>query len=928
MTYRVQLKPSSRIIDQNRNLVYSDPLLASTSNTAFSAPVVAPVANVMNIPGNVTTAHSNLLVDKKYASCFSFFSDKVLNNFAIAFYVFYVILFILFILYVILLWNKVAPWRFDSAVTHLFVSSACMFQGIVFCVFYEIDMPPTLDLFLRHLYRVSTHWHGAFRNEALRNHEANPDFNFNFFRVVRQKPYDLDVVQNIFINFGVILLILVVLWVVSAVLYFIFLRIKPAPARDSTAFPGPADQTPDSKPTQTQKFEPAPMLKLSMDNPTFLQMLSLSFAFLLATAITLAFTVELIFYCVFEFYKASPRHSLFQASLAFAILFFICLLALILWVLFTPFALLKDINKQRPVKPSPNSKNYKHELQVYESTLIIFDQFHSDISFLDLSRLREKYAPFQWLFVVQGLKLKLLRPYFLGITAFLYFLYAMFLVVLSTPAHLAVIVNFVIVSLLLVQTFFFPFVNFLENIFLLVGHLFFWIGYFLLLLLSVSAFSTNNLCHMGLAIAALMFLGWLVLMFGVIYAMVRLCLFFAKIGSKYQASPVTGEAEDKNSKKGNKGEQTKRENMRNEDHFQTFQVNGENVRNEENKDTRKEKKNKFRDKIKSKTFSEDIDKSFKSGIASNQRRGEQSGHRHEDDKNVRVNKNALLMDSGVRPDQTTDRGTTMLMPDVQSEEVTQEGKIGLSPDLPIFETFQQKNEHEFMVSENKNLLEDKERHRIKKTREQEISKEKRRRRRQSRGKEKLTKRIEEIREEIEERKSHFDQEETPHSELDYKMRNVQQLSGTRRKSRNKFHERYRKSRKFRDQEQGFSRHLVDTRPLKIESDTSKALNYISKEGSRSARRDLRRAPEEDLQGQFQFGEVQTRITQRNRRGANEDQVLKIDRLEEELENPFELEDSTEREIVFRNQSNEFEKANRVVMEQEYYVKEKHASRRY
>ena len=84
----------------------------------------------------------------------------------------------------------------------------CMFQAIVFCVFYEIEMPPSLDLFLRHLYRISTQWHGAIRNEAIRNHQDNEDFNYNYEKIIKKKYFELSVVQNILINFGIMILIL------------------------------------------------------------------------------------------------------------------------------------------------------------------------------------------------------------------------------------------------------------------------------------------------------------------------------------------------------------------------------------------------------------------------------------------------------------------------------------------------------------------------------------------------------------------------------------------------------------------------------------------------------------------------------------------------------------------------------------------------
>jgi hypothetical protein len=532
--YKIELKPNSRVIDENRNLVQIDPILIDNSVKSISSNPISSVANNPNlipIPFSVTKAHSDIEIDKKYKQCFDTFSDKSLNRFAIAFYFFYVFIIIVFLVFALLFWNKFPPYRLNTGITHIFVTCMCVFQAITFCVFYEIDSPPSLDLFLRHLYRISTKWHGAFRNEAKRNYQNDQDFAFNYNRIIRQKPYQLAVVQNIFINFGIMILILSLIWIVAFVLYFLFLRIKKVSKSTN----------PSSKSKKELKNiipESDKILSKSISTPSFMQRIALSFAFLIATVFSLSFTVEIMYYIFFEFDNSKPRHVLFKVSLACAVFIFLIHLLLILWVLAYPFLFLKKINSKAPQPPKKGIPNYESELKAYKANLTLFQNKYLDLTYLNSNPSKVEHAPYIWLFILQGLKFKQISPYFLGITSFLYVLYSMFLALIPIPPYAAIIINLLIILVLLGICVLFPLVNFLENIFLIAGYFLFLVGYILLFALSVSSFSGKTRCNLGTAISALFFLAWFILMIGVLYCLFNFCKYLFGKKAQYTAQNV------------------------------------------------------------------------------------------------------------------------------------------------------------------------------------------------------------------------------------------------------------------------------------------------------------------------------------------------------------------------------------------------------
>jgi heme/copper-type cytochrome/quinol oxidase subunit 2 len=390
-------------------------------------------------------------------------------------------------------------------------------------------MPPTLDLFLRHLYRVSTQWHGALRNESIRTYKNSSEFNFNYYRTIRQKPFEMKVVQNIFINFGIMMIILSLIWIVALILYFLFLRIKKTKVNKPENDTNLKNQGKSKSPVKLQIDQTGKtsaqdeILYSSVTYPSFLKRLALSFAFLIAATLSLSFTVEIMFYIFFEFHNSQPKHVLFKVSLACAVVIFIIHLILILYVLAYPFLFLKKLRVNAPKPPAKDVPNYQDALKLHKQKILAFNAKYPDITFLNSSPTKAEHAPFCWLFVLQGLKLTFIRPYFMGLTSLLYVFYSMFLALIPVPPHVAVILNFLIVTLLFGYMLLFPLVNLLENIFLIAGYFFFWLGYLLLLILSVGVESPVSRCHLALAIASLFFLGWLILFFGFLYSLFNFC---------------------------------------------------------------------------------------------------------------------------------------------------------------------------------------------------------------------------------------------------------------------------------------------------------------------------------------------------------------------------------------------------------------------
>ena len=556
--YKIVLKDSAEIIDSNRNLVYFDPLTYRVSKPVvtlaymndFEAQPVSPKAFFMPIPAPVTDAHKNLYVSSDYKACFPGVDDQVLNSLAIALYIIFLIIVVIFVLFVLLCWNKFLPFQFQTAGVHMFMHSVFVFQAVTFSVFYQFDIPPSLDLFLRHLYRVSTKWHGAFRNQALEDYSSDFLFNYNYYRVIRKKHYELSVVQNIFINYGLILLLFAILWLISIVFYFLFLRkksgtfkkmnnlTKQLSAEEKTVTNNLKKEERETigKHKKKKKYysnnsHESGKKRISKNKnmqESFMTKLARSFAFLLAFTFSLSFTIEVMFYILFEFDNSDAQHSFFLASLIFSIIFFIIHLGLIGFTVYYPIKYKSDLlPKMKPIpdvvgqiNPNKDKAVKKHKDKLERVKKFITEK-HNDISLLKNFHCKDRIWPYSFLFIVQGLNFGGGRQFFMGISLILYFLYTIILTLIPVPGHVAVIINFCIVLVLFVLCVLRPFVDKIQNIILIVGYLLFFIGYLLLMIIGVSDSRSETQCNLGFAVLAFFFAACIILMLGVIYALIN-----------------------------------------------------------------------------------------------------------------------------------------------------------------------------------------------------------------------------------------------------------------------------------------------------------------------------------------------------------------------------------------------------------------------
>ena len=839
--YRVQLRPSAQVKDINRNLVSSAPLYIEAPLAESSIdPLSGARENPIRVPGSVSTLHSDLFIHPRYSSCFSTFSDAGARVFAIVLYALYLAIILIFVGFCLLCWGKLSPFRFSTGATHLFVSCACVFLSIVFCVFYEFDSPPTLDLFLRHLFHISVSWHGIFRQPAFQNHQNNSQFLYNFFRVITKKSFELSIVQSVFLNFGIILLILFLLWIIGAGIYFTVLKPK-------TKAKNPKINS--QKVTKPQKIDSIQIKNTGevLHSPTdsapasFSRRVFLALAFLLPTSITLSLSVELMFFISFEFHRAHPVHPLFIASLVVSVCLLLAFAILLCWLLYFPFSYFSRFNRLHLPLPLKTDPQFQSKLKARADAVKALNQGHSDLTFLNFTDQRSQFSPFAWLFVLQGLKFRFPGPHFLGLTASLFSLYGIFAAVL--PDSSAIIANFVVVSALFLLALSFPLVSTLENVFLVLGYLIFWVGHLLLLILALTRFSAATNCRLGQAIWALFAIGWFVLALGLLYSMLRFCLYLKKKSAGYsgqmahavgipQSGPNKPKADQMVSipRSFSLGKQSQQRLIQARSRAKLVDVHKNAVSANAN----------LKPKLKHKTFSEDFD-----GNLINVNHQEQFLKSEK-----RKKKKLIIKNYQKRIDQTTERNTRTLQPDEDSGEdwngpVSPFGEEGTSEEMELA----------FKPIESKHS-----RH----ARDDERSK--------SRS-----------------RKYRHDTPQ-PKFELEYQPKNIGQshLEVTRRKSRNRFHQRHSKSQQ---------RRMKSGRQMAVRPE----------EGGDSSR-----LPEEDIQANFYVARVKTRINSSDydrlsrtyNFNSGDSKMLNFRTRTGRQVNLSGLTTSPERKIVYRNRQNE------------------------
>lgn len=344
--YQLRLKPNRNGITASRNLIPREPFTLTTpSAQTASNPLIdqmQPVQdlNVRNNPtspaylllpqNNPTALNRNLRINPKFETCVGKVNDKLLKRLALSLFILVCIASLAFAVYLFVTWNVKDIFQTPYIVTHLYMALIFLFHAAIFSQFYNFPIPPSLHVFLRHLYYYSIRWHGAFRIPALNNHSDNSDFMADYNRPFIPDRSSLSIVGNIFLNYGVIMLILFVLFVVALILYFRLINYNK-------------------------------LITLSLQNwVEFLHessaryMLSVSMHLFIVSC--LIFSSEVCFFFSHQFAWGNPKHSLFVASLVFAVFTFIFHTALVFLVLALPFYFTPFIGKKASSAKNLGSK--------------------------------------------------------------------------------------------------------------------------------------------------------------------------------------------------------------------------------------------------------------------------------------------------------------------------------------------------------------------------------------------------------------------------------------------------------------------------------------------------------------------------------------------------------------------------------------------
>ena len=573
--YQLRLKPNKNAITASRNLIPHRPFsLVTPNNKTSSNPLITQLHPVqdftsrsptdpsgaalfLSLPSAQATAlNKDLRIDPKFATCVSKVNDKLLKRLALSLFILVCIASLAYLIHLFVAWNVQDVFKMPFITTHLFMALIFIFHAGIFSQFYNFALPPSLHVFLRHLYYYSIRWHGAFRIPALKNLSNNSDFMADYFKPFLAERGSLSIVANIFLNYGVIMLILFVLFVLAVVFYIILVRHN----KRAT---------------------------LSLQNwVEFLHMGSarymLSVAMHLFLVASLIFSTEVCFFCTHQFSSGKPHHSLFVASLVFAAYSFIFHFLLVFLVLSIPFTFIPFIGKainngltgrtanQRrgdndlfpPVKggqgqvthfhPPPDSmaggtnETVNQVKQTFNKTvqgvknltglgtnnisdLIPRSRFvgsvHMHYPHEDSKPMKTFRILYPFLFIVQGLRKGPIGFLLMGLSAFVFSIYGIVIGAAYKHPKFAVLFNLILIFLLfcyIVYTS--PGFNIPARFLLFSGYFIFFLAHLLLTILGFdpSSLSRNNgthYCGMGDAIIGLFFAAVCLLLIGLIISM-------------------------------------------------------------------------------------------------------------------------------------------------------------------------------------------------------------------------------------------------------------------------------------------------------------------------------------------------------------------------------------------------------------------------
>lgn len=548
--YRLSLKPDRNAISSSRTLYHQrSAILNENVQEAFLHSIDPIHSNIKRqiprsnfvpiteLSSNVTDFNKDLVIDSVYKECK--FNDKVMHNLALALFILVCIGNGLYVLYSLFIWNRTLVYKLPTLATVLCVHMNCLYQALIFCVFYETSFPPALSSFLRHSYRYAIHWHGAFRANALDDFQNSVSFKTQYFRTLVPKRLALDVVQNLFINFGVILLIWAVVWLITIGLYFMFKR-QPI--------------------TYQNNFES----HFEWKHRSFVNRLTVSFAFKLACFVWIIFSVEFAFFFTYDMILPLNQHALFGVSFAFSIIFMILHFCFVLFLLYLPiylseflgkvakpsasgnnnkpnqpnqadldnnFGIYSDQNNQESGKPPiSNSKAIKtNPIRLIAQTKnpnsakkISLDR--QSIHFRHLAYITShSYHKYHFLFALQGLRNRVYGVGNLGVTAFVFTFYGLIISAAYEFPRVAVTINFVLIFLLFVYLVLSrPGFFFVSWIVLVLAYLVFFVAKLLILLYVYEVFqraSGGVVCDPALAIIGLMFAAIGLLLIGLLLSL-------------------------------------------------------------------------------------------------------------------------------------------------------------------------------------------------------------------------------------------------------------------------------------------------------------------------------------------------------------------------------------------------------------------------
>jgi hypothetical protein len=362
--YRLVAKPGVNVISNSRNLYHQRSALITDNLGSNYLNSVQPIysnfkrkANddrrvmISDLSPGITGFNKNITIDTAFKKCK--FNDKTMRNLALALFIMICIMNVIYIIYSLFFWNKTLVFQLPSLTTVICIHMNCLYQAMIFCLFYEKNLPPAVTSFLRHSYYYAIHWHGAFRSVAIKDLGANKSFFADYNNTLIPRRLSVAMVQNIFINFGVIFLIWAVVWIIAAVLLFLF-----------------------RKPEVMYKDNFTQYIKWKYNS--FLNRIAISFALKLAFWVWIIFCVEFSFFFTYDLLIAVLDHPFFNASFGFSILFLILHFLAILFLLYLPFLLsefvgrvLKPSNSNSTPQntdfpmPDPNVNKYSKSIQIY-----------------------------------------------------------------------------------------------------------------------------------------------------------------------------------------------------------------------------------------------------------------------------------------------------------------------------------------------------------------------------------------------------------------------------------------------------------------------------------------------------------------------------------------------------------------------------------